>query len=88
MIDDRETTEGDVVHDGNIVQWLQKFCDDTGHSMGCIEETVNDMAALLAKTCIAFGEVPIEDMIDKMGVENFDNHIRAILNSKECNCKK
>ena len=88
MLDDRESTPGDLVHDGNIEQWKQKFCDDTGHSMACIDETVNNMANLLAKTCIAHGDVPIEDIIDKMGVEQFDKHLRTILNSKDCNCKQ
>ena len=86
MLDDRETTQGDLVHDGNIAQWKQKFCDDSGHSMECVDETIIDMANLLAKTCISFGGIPPEEIIDKMNIECFDEHIRAILNSKDCSC--
>jgi len=86
MIDEIETVEGDVVHDGNIAQWQQKFCDDTGHSMSCVSQTVNDMAELAAKACGAFGGVPVDELVEQIGVEEFDKHIRAILKTKECNC--
>lgn len=88
MLDDRVTTEGDLVHDGNIVQWKQQFCDNTGHSMACIDETVQDMAELVSKVCISFEGPDPEELIMQMGVEQFDKHIRAILKNKDCNCKK
>lgn len=90
MLDDRETTEGDLVHDGNIAKWKQKFCDETGYSMECVDETVTDMANLMAKSCHAFGSIPIEEVLGQISVEEFDKHIRAILKSKEsdCNCKQ
>ena len=88
MIDELETVEGDVVHDGNIAQWQQKFCDDTGHSMSCVSQTVNDMAELTAKACGAFGGVPVDELVEQIGVEEFDRHIRAILKTKDCSCNK
>jgi len=86
MIDEVETIEGDVVHDGNIAQWQQKFCDDTGHSMTCVNQSVNDMAELTAKVCTAFNGVPVDELVEQIGVEEFDKHIRAILKTKDCNC--
>jgi hypothetical protein len=88
MLDDREDTPGDLVHDGNIEQWKQKFCEDTGHTMECVDETVNDMAQLMSKVCDAFGGIPVEEIIEQMGVEQFDKHLRAILAFKECECLK
>ncbi len=86
MLDDRENTPGDLVHDGNIAQWKQKFCEQTGHSMLCIDETVADMASIMAKACIAFGGIPPGDILEHMPVEVFDTNIRAILKNKKCNC--
>ena len=88
MLDDRQTTEGDLVHDGNISQWKQQFCDETGYSMECVDETVTDMANLIAKTCVAFGDVPIDEILERIGVEEFDKHIRAILKTKDCDCNE
>ena len=86
MLDDRESTPGDLVHDGNIEQWKQKFCEDTHHSMECVNETVNDMAQLLSKTCIAFNVYQVDEIIEAIGVEKFDKHLRAILETKDCYC--
>ena len=88
MLDDRESTPGDLVHDGNIEQWKQKFCDDTGHTMECIDETVADMAQLVFKVCILFNIYQIDEIIEQMGVEQFDKHLRAILATKDCSCLK
>ena len=88
MLDDREDTPGDLVHDGNIEQWQQKFCDDTGHTMECVSETVNDMALLISKTCNAFNIYQVDEIIEQMGVEMFDKHLRTILSTKECDCIK
>ena len=88
MFDDREILDGDVVHQHNELEWRQQFSEDTGHSMECIEETVTDMANLMAKVCSAFGNLPTPEIVAKMQPEDFDIHIRAILNSKDCNCKK
>lgn len=88
MLDDRESTEGDIVHQNNELEWRQKFSEDTGHEMECIEETVADMAQLIAKTCSAFGNLPPDEVTAKLDVEVFDKHIRAILNSKDCDCLK
>ena len=87
MLDDRKSTPGDLVHQGNELDWRRKFAKDVGHDMECIEETVADMSQIMAKTCSAFG-APTDEIVAKMDVENFDRHIRAILNSKECDCKK
>lgn len=88
MFDYREETEGDVVHQNNELEWRQKFAKDTGHEMECIEETVADMAELMGKVCLAWGNLPTPEIVAKMQVEDFDKHIRVILDSKDCNCKK
>lgn len=88
MLDDLESTRGDLVHDGNIEQWKQKFSADTGHNIECIDETVHDMAVLIAKACQSFDIPQIEEIIEQMGVEKFDKHLRKILSTKDCNCKE
>lgn len=88
MLDDREDSPGDLVHQGNEKQWREKFCEDVGHSMECVEETIDDMVSLMKKISDAFGGVPLEHMVDGIPVEKFDKHLRAILKEKECTCKK
>lgn len=85
MLDDRDHT--DVVTKFNEAEWREKFSVDVGHSMECIEETVNEMAKMVAKVCDAFGGIPTDKLIEQMGVEEFDKHLRAILSTKKCNCK-
>jgi hypothetical protein len=53
--------------------------------MECIEETVTDMAQLLAKVCCAFG-VPQDEILNQITIEQFDYHLRKILDSKDCMC--
>lgn len=89
MLDDRNTGEGDEVTKFNEATWRKKFCEETGHSMQCVEETVNEMAQLVSKVCHSFGIVTVDEFIEKaIGVEKFDKHLREILNDKKCNCKK
>ena len=87
MFDYSENTAGDVVQQNNELEWRQKFAVDSGHEMECIEETVADMAELMSKVCGAWGNLPLPEIVAKMDVEKFDTHIRAILDSKQCNCK-
>jgi len=89
MLDDREDTPGDLVHDGNEAQWRQKFCDETGHSMECVGETVTGMAEIAAAAAnAADAELYLEDIINQMGVELFEKHLRNILAAKDCECNK
>jgi hypothetical protein len=46
------------------------------------------MAELAAKIAGTHGNVPIDELVEQMGVETFDKHLRSILNSKDCNCIK
>jgi hypothetical protein len=88
MIDDRKSGEGDVVHAGNEAIYRRAFSINTGHSGTCIRDTVADMATLLNKVCDAYGGIPVEEILEKMTVEQFDHCLRKILASKECDCKK
>jgi len=88
MFDDRDIPgEEDVVHSGNEKNWREQFCEKEGHSMECVRATTLDMAALIKKVCKAFGDIPVDLLIKKIGVEEFDIRLRNILASKGCNCK-
>jgi hypothetical protein len=68
----------------------QKFCEQTGHVMLCISETIDDMLSLMAKTYMANGweiDMAIENVIANTSVETFEKHLLSILNQKECNCE-
>lgn len=86
MLDDRN---GDLVTKFNEAEWRQKFCDDVGHTNECVDETVKEMAQLVAKVCSSFGISSVDEFIEKaIGVEKFDKHLREILQDKKCDCKK
>ena len=87
MLDDRDKEEGDLVTKFNEVRWRKKFCEDVGHSEQCVKETTEEMGKLVAKICDSFGGIPVEGLIDQIGVDMFDTHLRAILSDKKCNCK-
>ena len=88
MLDDRDKEEGDEVTKFNEATWRKKFCEDVGHTMPCVKETVEDMSQLVAKVCGAFGGIPVDKLVEQIGVEKFDKHLRAILKDKKCNCNE
>ena len=77
----------DVVTQENAPAFRKTFALSVGHTEDCIEETVTDMAGLLSKVCVTY-EAPIDEIIEQIGVERFDTHLRKILEQKECDCFK
>lgn len=75
----------DVVTPANEELYRRAFAIMQKHSMECIEETVADMAQLLTKVCCAFG-VPVEEILKQITVEQFEYHLKKILDSKDCSC--
>ena len=84
MLDDRDWVE---VNESNIGQFKQEFCDDVGHTGLCVEETVTQMGDLVAKVAGMVQGLTAEELVNQIGVERFDKHLREILAGKECNCK-
>lgn len=79
----------DIVTPQNEDKWRIQFAKDVGHTYDCVYETVFDMSELFRKVCKAFDiEDSIEEILETIPVECFDKHLREILDSKECNCKK
>jgi hypothetical protein len=76
----------DVVTEQNEEMYRRAFGIATGHSMECVTETVNDMAALLASVCEAHGGLPINEIAEQFTVEQFDIALRKILDNKDCAC--
>jgi len=75
----------DVVTKQNEELYRRAFAIAHGHTEECILETVNDMAILLAKACDAYN-VPLVDILDHLTIEQFDLHLRNILDNKDCTC--
>ena len=77
----------ELVTKDNIKQFQQAFALTEGHTMDCVDETVEQMANLLKTTCM-IQQVPVEAIVESMDVEDFDVKLRKILQSKDCNCNK
>ena len=77
----------DIVTPNNEALYRKQFAAVSGHSMECIEETVEMMGKVMAGVCGKIG-APVNEVIDKVGVEEFEKHLNAILDSKDCACKK
>jgi len=86
MIDSKDLKEN-IVHGNNEKDWREMFCDETGHTMKCIEETVDKMAVLLSKVCVIKNR-DILEMISQIGVVKFDKGLKNILSVKTCKCDK
>lgn len=75
----------DVVTAANEELYRRAFAHMQKHSMECIEETVTDMAIMFSKVCSVF-DVPMDEVIKTITIEQFDYHLRKILDSKHCSC--
>ena len=78
----------DIVTPGNETLYRKQFAAVNGHTMECIEETVNSMGKMLASVCHKTGDIPIHEVMEQIGVEEFETHLIAILEQKKCNCSK
>jgi hypothetical protein len=88
MIDAQCEEKFEEVNIFNEREYREKFSKEIGHTMDCIDETITDMAIIFAKVCSSFAKGGIPDQVlASMDVEQFDEHIRKILETKECNCK-
>ena len=78
----------DTVTPVNETLYRKQFAAIQGHSMECVEETVSTMGKMLANVCIKTGNIPIHEVMDQIGVEEFEKYLIQILEQKDCNCSK
>jgi len=75
----------DIVTPSNAHLYRRAFAANVGHTEACIEETIDDMVQMLQKVCVHFC-CPIDEIVNRIGVESFDVHLQKILASKQCDC--
>ena len=81
----------DVVTRANEKQYREAFCVAEHHTMECVEDTVTDMGKLLAHVChthLKDRVIPIDGLLEQMGVEVFQQHLTKLLSIKSCTCNK
>lgn len=77
----------DVVTKANEEMYRRQFAAVSGHSMECIEETVEEMGKAVAFISKEF-RAPVDKVLSGIEIEQFEKHLYAILDDKKCNCKK
>lgn len=80
----------DIVTPMNAELFRKQFAVTSGHSVECIAETVSLMAKVMTGVCAASDVPPeaIQDIIAGVDIELFEKHLLAILDQKDCDCKK
>jgi hypothetical protein len=81
---DKDSTFDEITQE-NIEEFKDKFSTSTGHTKDCINETVEAMKGLIVKVC-RDKQADLQGVLDSIGTEAFDNHLREILAGKKCNC--
>ncbi len=75
----------------NAHRFRLEFCKDSGHTYECVEDTVNDMLMLMAKSARVFN-IPIEyavgSVYNNIDVDLFHDYMCKILSTKLCECDK
>jgi len=84
--EDKYEDKYEEVNECNELLYRRAFCVNVKHSVPCVEDTVIDMAELMKKTCAAYGSLPVDQIIEQMGVVQFDQCLRKILDQKDCGC--
>ena len=78
----------DIVTKGNEALFRKSFCIAHGHSMECVNETVETMGRLLAGVCHQTDpNIPVHEVLEQIDIEVFQHHLLAILKEKKCDCK-
>jgi len=81
----------ETVTDYNCTEYRLKFSIETGHFLGCIEHTIDEMLFQFADMSFKAGLTKIEGLKmlnDMMTVEKFDVALLKLLSVKQCKCAK
>lgn len=81
----------ELVTEYNEAEYRLKFSVETGHSMECIEKTIDEMLFQFATMAFNAGfseEIGIQMLIDRMTVERFDAALLKLLVIKACDCSE
>ena len=79
----------DLVTDFNEAEYRLRFSVETGHSMECIEHTIDEMLFQFGTMSYNMGlseEEGLDLFITKMPVVVFDIELLKLLSVKECDC--
>lgn len=79
----------EIVTQYNETEYRLRFSLETGHSMNCIEATIDEMLYQFATMSYNAGfseEAGIQMLYDRLPVERFDAALLKLLVVKKCDC--
>ena len=77
----------DEITSDNIGLYKKAFSLSVGHTEECVEETVQEMANMINTVCESLN-APSDKVMDGIGLEQFDDALKQILEEKDCDCFK
>ncbi len=78
----------DIVNEYNELKYREAFCESVGHSMDCVENTIDKMVTVLNAVSQIYNVTDITSLIEQMGVEKFEHHLTRLIFHKQCDCKR